>query len=62
MKSSNRGNGRATNKDGVVAVMTQNPTNGRGAIRVSGECRNMTNHRQDGTVMGFEITDQLRQG
>ncbi|MDA3660375.1 hypothetical protein, partial [Mycobacterium xenopi] len=54
--------GRVINKDGVVAVMTQDPASGRGAIDVSGECRNMTNHRHNGTVMGFEITDQLRQG
>jgi hypothetical protein len=54
--------GRVINKAGVVAVMTQDPAGGRGAIEVSGECRNMTNHRQNGTAQGFEITDQLRGG
>lgn len=52
--------GRVIHKDGVVAVMTQDPASGRGTIRVSGECRNMTNHRRDGTMLGFEITNQLR--
>ncbi|WP_244975023.1 hypothetical protein [Mycobacterium heckeshornense] len=54
--------GRVINKDGVVAVMTQDAANGEVTIQVSGECRNMTKHRENGTVMGFEITDQLRQG
>ncbi len=53
--------GRVINKDGVVAVMNQDAANGEGTIQVSGECRNMTKHRENGTVMGFEITGQLRQ-
>jgi len=54
--------GRVLNKDGVVAVMTQNPVSGKGNIALYGECRNMTNHRGDGTMTGFRIDDQLRGG
>ncbi len=54
--------GRVLNKDGVVAVMTQGSVSGKGSIQLYGECRNMTNHRLDGTMTGFRIDDQLRGG
>ncbi|WP_231987499.1 hypothetical protein [Mycobacterium sp. E2238] len=54
--------GRVLNKDGVVAVMTQDPASGRGKLQLYGECRNMTNHRLDGPDAGFRIDDQLRSG
>ena len=54
--------GHVLNKDGVVAVMTQDPVSGRGKIQLYGECRNMTNHRLDGPNTGFRIDDQLSGG
>jgi hypothetical protein len=54
--------GRVLNKDGVVAVMTQDPTSGRGKLSLYGECRNMTNHRLDGPDTGFRIDEQLKGG
>jgi len=54
--------GRVLNKDGVVAVMTQDPVSGRGKLQLYGECRNMTNHRLDGPDAGFRIDEQLKGG
>lgn len=54
--------GRVINKDGVMAIMTQNPVSGRGSIKLYGECRDMTDHRGDRMATGFDITDQLRAG
>jgi len=54
--------GHILNKDGVVAVMTEDPVSGRGRIQLYGECRNMTNHRLDGPNTGFRIDDRLGGG
>jgi hypothetical protein len=34
----------------------------RGSIRLCGQCRNMTDHRNDGKTVGTDITDQLTGG
>ncbi|WP_421843302.1 hypothetical protein [Mycobacterium sp.] len=52
--------GRVLNKDGVIAVMTQSPATENGGLQIYGECRNMTDHRLEGTSTGPRIDDQLR--
>ncbi|WP_255246013.1 hypothetical protein [Mycobacterium persicum] len=51
--------GTVIHKDGVMATIGVSPFLGAdGAIELSGECRNMNNHRTDSN--GFSIKDQLR--
>lgn len=47
-------------KDGITAAYYLDPdVPGRGAMRIYGECRNVTDHRRD--VTGWvDVTDQLR--
>lgn len=54
--------GRVINKDGVMAIMSQSPSSGRGSIKLYGECRDMTDHHGDDMTTGFDITEQLRTG
>lgn len=54
--------GHVIHKDGVMAIMSQSPSSGRGSIKLYGECRNMTDHHGDRMATGFDITDQLRAG
>jgi hypothetical protein len=55
-------NGRAINKDGVMAIMSWGPNPGWSRIQLYGECRNMTDHHNDGKTNWVKITDQLRGG
>jgi hypothetical protein len=55
-------NGRVTNKSGVMAVMSWGPNPGWGRIQFYGECRNMTDHHNDGKTNWAKITDQVRGG
>ncbi|HWF28742.1 MAG TPA: hypothetical protein VG327_10250 [Mycobacterium sp.] len=55
-------NGRVINKDGVMAVMSWGPNPGWSRIQLYGECRNMTDHHNDGKTNWVRITDQLRAG
>lgn len=52
-------NGWTLAKDGVTAVYYRDPDqDGRGVLRVYGECRDTSDHRLDGT--GFaDVTDEL---
>ncbi|QUR69788.1 hypothetical protein F6B93_13135 [Mycobacterium spongiae] len=54
--------GHVINQDGVMAIMTAGPNTGWARIQIYGECRNMTDHRNDGTTNWVKITDQLRTG
>lgn len=53
-------NGRVINKNGVMAVMSWGPNPGWSRIQLYGECRNMTDHHNDGKTNWVRITDQLR--
>jgi hypothetical protein len=55
-------NGRVISKDGVVAVMSWGQKAGWSRIQLYGECRNMTDHHNDGKTNWVKITDQLRGG
>jgi hypothetical protein len=55
-------NGRAINKNGVMAIMSWGPNPGWSRIQLYGECRNMTDHHNDGKTNWVKITDQLRGG
>jgi hypothetical protein len=55
-------NGRVINKDGVMAVMSWGPNAGWSRIQLYGECRNMTDHHNDGKTNWVKITDKLRGG
>ncbi len=52
--------GTTLSKDGVTAIVYQDPDHaGHGIMRVYGECRDVTDHRND-TTGWTDITDQLR--
>ncbi|MEB3982588.1 hypothetical protein OQ968_15090 [Mycobacterium sp. 663a-19] len=53
-------NGRVINKSGIMAVMSWGPNPGWSRIQVYGECRNMTDHHNDGKTNWVKITDRLR--
>jgi hypothetical protein len=55
-------NGRVINNNGVMAVMSWGPNPGWSRIQLYGECRNMTDHHNDGKTNWVKITDQLRGG
>ena len=55
-----RPNGRVINKNGVMAIMSAGPNPGWNRIQLYGECRNMTDHHNDGKTNWVKITDQLR--
>jgi hypothetical protein len=49
------------NKDGVTANMSLLPSDRNyGQILLQGQCRNTTDHRNDGKTNGTNITDQLQ--
>jgi len=51
--------GAVIHQNGVVASIGVSPFQGAdGAVQLSGECRNMNDHRRDSN--GFSISDQLR--
>ena len=52
--------GEAVHTHEVMAVVCHASGNtARGSVQVSGECRNMTDHRHTGKTVGVAITDQL---
>ena len=52
--------GEAVHNQAVMVVICHASGNTtRGSVQVSGECRNMTDHRRDGKTVGVEISDQL---
>jgi len=53
-------NGRVINRGGVMAIMSWGPNPGWSRIQLYGECRNMTDHHNDGKTNWVKITDQLR--
>jgi hypothetical protein len=56
-----RFHGTTLNKSGVVATIGFLPSDHTyGEINLSGECRNTTNHHDDGKTNGTDITDQLQ--
>ncbi|GAB7145150.1 hypothetical protein LRC484719_37490 [Mycobacterium riyadhense] len=55
-----RYHGTTLNKDGVTANMMRNTDYpGYGTIYLYGECRNTTNHHNDGKTNGIDITNHL---
>lgn len=53
--------GTVIHKGGVMAIMAQHPTyRENGYVQLSGECRNMVDHRNDRKTIAVDITDQLR--
>jgi hypothetical protein len=53
--------GTTLNKNGVTASVSFLPSNhSYGQITLYGECRNPTNHRNDGKTHITDITDQFR--
>jgi len=53
--------GTTLNKDGVTANMSFLPSDhSYGEINLYGECRNMTDHHNDGKTNATNITDQLQ--
>lgn len=51
--------GTVINKDGVMVVMGRAHVPGRLAYTVFGECRDGTDHRDDGATVGRPITEDL---
>jgi hypothetical protein len=45
-----------------MAVMSSGPNPGWSRIQLYGECRNMTDHHNDGRTNWVKITDQLHRG
>lgn len=54
-----RPHGKVINQGGVMAVMSSGPNPGWSRIQLYGECRNMTDHHNDGKTNWVKITDQL---
>jgi hypothetical protein len=53
--------GRVIHTDGVMAIIGKSSgTVKDGSVELSGECRNMGDHRHDGTW--YDVTDQLLRG
>jgi hypothetical protein len=53
--------GRVIHKEGVMAIIGVHPGGSQwGSVELSGECRNMDDHRHDGKW--YDIKDQLRGG
>jgi hypothetical protein len=53
--------GRVIHKEGVMAIIGVHPGGAQwGSVELSGECRNMGDHRHDGKW--YDIKDQLREG
>lgn len=53
--------GTALNKNGVIATIGYLPSDhSYGEIAISGECRNTTDHHNDGKTNGADITAQLQ--
>jgi hypothetical protein len=54
--------GTVVHKGSVMVIMAQHPTyRENGYAQLSGECRNMVDHNNDGKTTAVDITDQLRQ-
>jgi hypothetical protein len=53
--------GTVIHKDRIMAIIQPGPNPGWNKIQLSGECRNMTDHRNDPTGW-IDITDQMRAG
>ena len=51
--------GTVINKDGVMVVMGRAHVDGRISYTVFGECRDATDHRNDGATIGHPITEDL---
>jgi hypothetical protein len=52
--------GVVVHTDTVMAVIGRaSGVVARGSVTFCGQCRNMTDHRNDGTTVGTDITDQL---
>ncbi|MEN4477974.1 hypothetical protein [Mycolicibacterium cosmeticum] len=51
--------GTVINKDGVMVVMGRAHVDGRVAYTIFGECRDTTDHRDDGATIGRPITEEL---
>lgn len=54
--------GTVIHKDGVMVVMGPGNVDGLLAFTVQGECRNTTDHRDDGKTVGRDITPELLSG
>jgi hypothetical protein len=54
--------GTVIHRDGVMVIMGIANVDGLLAFTISGECRNMIDHRNDGKAVGREITDELAAG
>ena len=53
--------GTVIHKGAIMAIMAQDATyREEGYVQVSGECRNMVDHRNDRKTIAVDITDQLR--
>ena len=54
--------GTVIHKDGVMVVMGPGNVAGLLAFTISGECRNTTDHRDDGKAVGRDVTPELLSG
>jgi hypothetical protein len=53
--------GTVIHKGPVMAIMGQHPVaKENGYVQLSGECRNMVDHRNDGKTVAADITDELQ--
>jgi hypothetical protein len=53
--------GTVIHKGAVMAIMGRHPVaKENGYVQLSGECRNMSDHRNDGKTVAEDITDQLQ--
>ncbi|MGE2714233.1 hypothetical protein ACQI4L_09265 [Mycolicibacterium litorale] len=54
--------GTVIHKDGVMVVMNPGNTDGLLKFTILGECRNTTDHRDDGKTVGRDVTAELLSG
>ncbi|KUI30514.1 hypothetical protein AU195_24630 [Mycobacterium sp. IS-1496] len=54
--------GTVIHRDGVMVVMGPGNVDGLLAFTIQGECRNTTDHRDDGKTVGRDITAELLSG
>jgi hypothetical protein len=53
--------GTVIHKGPIMAIMGQHPVaKEKGYVQLSGECRNMVDHRNDGKTLAEDITNQLQ--
>lgn len=54
--------GTVIHRDGVMVVMGSGNVDGLLEFTISGECRNTTDHRDDGKTAGRDVTGELLSG